>query len=178
METYSLLWNHRLWSVTLPIDLHDATDRIRWTYVQTFVTTGGSHGLAMRRCLQMQYPGLGYDLELQPPRSVVVVRDGSSPGGAGEPSVCGTSSQDSCGRNYSQRPKPPSSSPAAKDGVSDTAGPRRPAPQSGIATSSSPRGPSARGPGPGPGPQKWSQQSNGRAMSNTGGWLGSKPTSA
>lgn len=176
---YQLLWNGILWTVPIPLELSNPkeTELTRWTYVQTYVASGGSHGAAMRQVLQQLYPGLGYGRLLTKPISVTGTGDDSAALGHA-PSYPSSkhdrSSPSFSSSNRSQRPTPHGPSPSLKNEGSGTSGPRRPAPRFATSTAGRQNGGSvhrlARPPPAGP-PKTTRPASNG-----TGGWLGSKPT--
>ena len=175
---YQLLWAGTLWTVPIPLELLNPkeTELTRWTYVQTYIASGGSHGAAMRQVLQQLYPGLGYGCVLTRPISVTGIADGSAvpehvPSSSSKP---GRSSPSFSSSNCSQRPTPHGPSPSSKHGGSGISGPRRPAPRFATSTAGRQTGGSVhrsvRPPPAGP-PKTTRPASNG-----TGGWLGSKPT--
>ena len=165
---YQLLWASRLWTVSVPAEI---AAQSRWTYVQAFVVSGGSHGSAMRAALQHAYPGLGYGPPSKKPISVTAVGGFSEPlpAIAAPVSEPCKSSPSSFSNNHSQTPTPPGPAPSATYGGSGTSGPRKPAPRS--ATSI----PSAKNRG---GPVRHGRPPRPTLPASTdkGGWKGSSPT--
>ena len=174
---YQLLWSGKLWTVTIPVEIVSQTEKIKWTYVQAYAVSGGSHGTAMRCILQQQYPGLGFGAAAATaPISVTAVGESALPSPvidvcASEP---GKSSPSFSSNNRSQRPTPPRQGPTAKYAGSGTSGPRRPPSQSATSSAGPRTGASfhraARPPPSGP-PKTTQPARNGK-----GGWLGSAPT--
>ena len=168
---YQLLWNSRLWTVSVPAEL---TIQSRWTYVQAFVISGGSHGSAMRAALQHAYPGLGYGPPSKKPISVTAV---IAVGGFSEPSpaidVCvsepGKSSPSSFSNNHSQKPTLPGPAPFSKYAGSGTSGPRKLVPRSATST------PSVKNQGV-PVRHGRPPRPTQPASTDKGGWKGSTPT--
>ena len=103
---YRLLWSGRVWSVDVPEEV-GVDEALRWTYVQTFVATGGSHRNAMTRVLSMKYPGLAYGPVKLKPVSFVA----ASHGGVGDVCVSDMSVPVGFSNSRSQTPRPPPSGP-------------------------------------------------------------------
>ena len=162
---YRLLWSGRVWSVDVPEEV-GVDEALRWTYVQTFVATGGSQRSAMTRVLSMKYPGLAYGPVKLIPVSFVAV------GKAGVVDVCASDMSAPVGssNSRSQTLRPPPSVRAAKGGESGISAQHIPTPRSAISSSSRPHGP----------PRVVSvQQKHGSrqpATPHTGGWMGSTST--
>jgi hypothetical protein len=172
---YQLLWSGHLWIVPIPVELISQTEKIKWTYVQAFAVTGGSHSAAMRLVFQQQYPGLGFGSATKKPVSVSSVGGFVSPSLASDVCVSepGKSSPAVSLNNRSQRPKPPRPGPSLKYAGSGTSGPRKPAPQFATSTPGLPSGKATQGArGPHSGQPKPTQP----AKIDKGGWLGSAPT--
>ena len=162
---YRLLWSGRVWSVDVPEEV-GVDEALRWTYVQTFVATGGSHRNAMTRVLSMKYPGLAYGPVKLKPVSVVA----ASHGGVGDVCVSDMSVPVGFLNSRSQTPRPPPLARVAKDGASGISGQRTPTPRPAISSASRPRGPRLAAPGL----QKHGSRPT--AKPHTGGWMGSNST--
>ena len=165
---YQLLWNSRLWTVSVPAEL---AVQSRWTYVQAFVASDGSHGSAMRAALQHAYPGLGYGPPSKKPISVIAVGESSAPLPGDDVCVsepC-TSSPSSFSNNHSQKPTPPGPAPFSKYAGSGTSGPRKPVPRSATST------PSVKNQGV-PVRHGRPPRPTQPASTDKGGWKGSTPT--
>ena len=164
---YRLLWSGRLWSVEVPEEV-GSDEKLRWTYVQTFVATGGSHRSAMTRVLSIKYPGLAYG----PVKLIPVSFVAASHGGVAD--VCASDMSVPVGSSNSrfQTPQPPPSARAAKGGASGISDQHTPTPRPAISNSSRPHGP--RLAAPSQRPQK--HRSRQPATPHTGGWMGSTST--
>lgn len=55
-----LLWGGKLHTVSIPLDLTGASERDLWTYVQYFITNGGSVEKALYAVFQGRYHGIGW----------------------------------------------------------------------------------------------------------------------
>jgi hypothetical protein len=159
---YRLLWSGRLWSVEVPEEI-GVNEALRWTYVQTFVATEGSHSSAMCRVLSKQYPGLAYG----PVKLIPVSFASASHDDVGVPDMSGpVGSLNNC----SQMPRPPSSRQPTKGGGSGISAQHTPTPRSAKSSSSRPRAPRPAAPAQ---PKHRPRQN---AMPHTGGWMGLTPT--
>lgn len=166
---YRILWSGRLWSVDVPEEI-GADEAIRWTYVQTYVATGGSHRNAMTRVLSIKYPGLAYG----PVKLIPVSFVAASHGGAGDVCASDMSAPVGFSNSRSQTPRPPPLARVAKDVGSGISGQRTPTPRSAISSASRPHGP--RLAVPRQQPQKHGSRQT--ATPHTGGWMGSTSTTA
>ncbi len=165
---YQLVWGGRLWTVAIPYDELD-TEIDRWTYAQTFVSSGGSAEIAMRRVLGRRFPGIGWDGSTGQPRGYDSVVFGSVPC---VPSSRDTSSPVASFRNRSQKHPESSVDQQEKHVALDSAAPRR---------HYAPRSTSTGGPHGVPAsaaPRRYagSQRSMPVAIPHTGGWMGSAST--
>lgn len=165
---YTLPWSGRLWKVSIPEDLADASELAHWTYVQTYVVSNGSHRDAMMRVLELTNPGLGFGaVKLVPiPFDGAV---GSTHGDAGAVSASYKSSHVSASNNRSQKPTRPSAAQAGKDAGSDTSAPYKQSPRPATSNASRHRAPPAVG-------LNQEQRTKPNATPHMGGWLGSTPT--
>lgn len=167
---YQLIWSGRLWTVTVPEDLHD-TPKACATYAQAFAISGGNHMRAMFQALPIKYPGLGYSTSVLVPVSVTRV------GVVDDVSESDTSSRPSHERNRSQRPPSHASSPAAKDAALGTSDRRRPPPPRATSNALPPRGPPTKGSSASFQNQSQFQKPKRASMPQPVGWMGSMSTS-
>lgn len=160
----TLVWNGTLQNVAVPDDLHEAEERVIWTYVQTWIALRSSTA-ALNAAFNEEFPGLNTTVPLLPYGYAVCGRD-LADGFFGYDRF----SRGAVYHNHSQRPKPHASLQGKTGGVSGTSAPHK-HPSQGPTSSASLLG----APGPAVAVSSYSGPTHG-ATPRTAGWMGSGAT--
>jgi len=162
---YKLMWAGKLWTIAVPAEIN--SERLRWTYAQTYVVTG-DHVAAMKQVFSLQYPGLGYSGVSLVPVSFV-----SALGASADAYGSGRSGPSLQSHKGSQRPPHHGAKLVAKGEVSGISDLCKPAPRSATSNASRPLFRQKEKSNP-----VSVQNAKQNATQGTGGWMGSNPTSA